>query len=176
MDIVIDGDVVTLPLAAGSTPAASARAWPPTWWSTEVLAAGAAGVCVNLGGDLRASGASHPERRRWTVAVEHPTCRQPARRPRPGRGAVATSTTLRRRWTVDGEPRHHLIDPGDRAPEHDRLELVTVVAGEAWQAEVLAKAVPPAWLAASVRLIDGSGPPAALIVDTAVGCAVPRAP
>ena len=56
-------------------------------------------------------------------------------------GAVATSTTLLRTWTVDGERRHHLIDPATGRPSDTDLTQVSVVAGEAWQAEVLAKAV-----------------------------------
>ena len=57
-------------------------------------------------------------------------------------GAVATSTTLRRRWTVDGEDRHHLIDPGTGSPVRDGpRRRSTVIAGSAWVAEVLAKAV-----------------------------------
>ena len=57
------------------------------------------------------------------------------------RGAVATSTTLRRRWHVGGEIRHHLIDPATGRPSDSNLTFVTVVAGHAWTAEVLAKAV-----------------------------------
>jgi thiamine biosynthesis lipoprotein len=56
-------------------------------------------------------------------------------------GAVATSTTLKRHWTAGGEHRHHLIDPRTGRPSTSDLELVAVVAGEAWRAEVLAKAV-----------------------------------
>jgi thiamine biosynthesis lipoprotein len=56
-------------------------------------------------------------------------------------GAVATSTTLRRRWRVDGESRHHLIDPWTGEPSQTDLTLTTVIAGSAVTAEVLAKAV-----------------------------------
>ena len=46
----------------------------------------------------------------------------PSRSPRLGitDGAAATSTTLRRRWSVDGETRHHLIDPTHRAAVDER--------------------------------------------------------
>jgi len=37
--------------------------------------------------------------------------------------------------------RHHLIDPRTGAPSDTDVSLATVVAGEAWMAEVLAKAV-----------------------------------
>jgi len=55
-------------------------------------------------------------------------------------GAVATSTTLRRRWTVAGDVRHHLIDPRTGLPSTSDVELITVVAGQAWLAEALATA------------------------------------
>ncbi|MGO9197832.1 MAG: FAD:protein FMN transferase [Acidimicrobiales bacterium] len=37
----------------------------------ELLQSGAAGVCVNLGGDLRAGGVP-PDGSGWTIAVDHP--------------------------------------------------------------------------------------------------------
>ena len=57
-----------------------------------------------------------------------------------GEGAVATSSRLRRRWSVDGQPRHHLIDPRAGHPVEGEVASVTVVAALGWQAEVLAKA------------------------------------
>jgi thiamine biosynthesis lipoprotein len=57
-----------------------------------------------------------------------------------GTGAIATSTRLRRAWTRAGEPVHHLIDPRTGLPAVSGVASVTVLAGEAWRAEVLAKA------------------------------------
>jgi thiamine biosynthesis lipoprotein len=42
---------------------------------------------------------------------------------------------------VGGEQRHHLVDPRTGAPSDSDLTFVSVVAGTAWEAEVLAKAV-----------------------------------
>jgi thiamine biosynthesis lipoprotein len=53
---------------------------------------------------------------------------------------VATSTSLRRRWTRAGEPVHHLVDPATGAPARSGLAAVTVVAATTAWAEVLAKA------------------------------------
>jgi thiamine biosynthesis lipoprotein len=104
-----------------------------------VLAGGADGACVNVGGDLRVSGVA-PDGA-WTVGIEHPW--QPAPLVLLGLrdGAVATSTPLRRRWEVGGETLHHLIDPATGQPSTTDLTLATVVTGEAWVAEVLAKTV-----------------------------------
>src|SRR4029077_21278987 len=104
----------------------------------ELLAAGAGGACVNLGGDVRVAGAS-PRGGACTCATEHEWSTCPLVRAGLVDGAVATSTTLRRAWHVDGEPRHHLIDPATGRPSATDLTAATVIAGEAWQAEVLAK-------------------------------------
>ena len=72
-------------------------------------------------------------------------------------GAVATSTTLRRRWTVEGRERHHLIDPWTGEPSESDLTLVSVVAGEAWIAEVLAKAELLRGSARVFDLVGGTG-------------------
>ena len=53
---------------------------------SELRAAGAAGVCVNLGGDLRAEGRA-PGGGSWVVGIEHPL--RPGRRHRPGRPRLA---------------------------------------------------------------------------------------
>ena len=56
-------------------------------------------------------------------------------------GAIATSTTLLRQWRIGDEVRHHLIDPGTGRPAVTDIGFATVVARDAWQAEVLAKAL-----------------------------------
>jgi thiamine biosynthesis lipoprotein len=103
------------------------------------MSAGADGVCINLGGDLRVLGTA-PEGS-WVIAVEHPSFTEPIAHIGLEYGAVATSTTLKRRWRADDGERHHLIDPHTGVPSTTDLTLATVIAGEAWIAEVLAKAV-----------------------------------
>lgn len=110
----------------------------------EALRMGAAGVCVNIGGDLRCAG-TPPSEHGWrvdirgaddferiesTVWIEH--------------GAVATSTMAARTWSGAGGQCHHIIDPhsgepvvrGGRAPE-----LASIIAEQAAWAEVFTKAV-----------------------------------
>ena len=124
--------------------------------AAELLDAGARGVCVNLGGDLRVAGEG-PAGDTWTVAVEHPGSPEPIARLGLADGAVATSTTLRRRWRVGGEPRHHLIDPRTGAPSATGVDLAAVVAGQAWLAEVLAKAVLMAGWRGASAVLAGTG-------------------
>ena len=56
-------------------------------------------------------------------------------------GAVATSSRLLRRWQTTAGEAHHLIDPTTGHPVQTEVVAATVVAGEAWWAEALSKAV-----------------------------------
>lgn len=147
---------VRLPAGSGFDPGGIGKGLAADIVAAEVLAAGARGVCVNLGGDLRVAGEG-PGGDTWTVAVEHPGSPEPIARLGLADGAVATSTTLRRRWRVGGEPRHHLIDPRTGVPSATGVDLAAVVAGQAWVAEVLAKAVLLAGWRGEAGVLAGTG-------------------
>jgi thiamine biosynthesis lipoprotein len=138
-DIEILDRLIRLPAGTGFDPGGVGKGLAADIVAEELQAAGATGACVNLGGDLRVFG-TNPDGDAWTVAVDHPLHAQPVTRLGITNGAVATSTTLRRRWTTGNETRHHLIDPTTGNPSTTDLTFVTVVAGYAWAAEVLAKA------------------------------------
>ena len=57
------------------------------------------------------------------------------------RGALATSSSLRRRWLQGDRQRHHLLDPRTGEPARSGLREVTVAAATCTQAEVAAKAI-----------------------------------
>jgi len=163
--IEIEGNRVRLPAAVGFDPGGIGKGLAADLVAAETMAAGAAGVCVNLGGDLRVAGEAPEHPSAWTVAVEHPAAPEPLALLGLHDGAVATSTTLRRRWTgPGGEERHHLIDPWTGAPSTSDLTLAAVVAGEGWVAEVLAKAVLLRGSEHAFDLVAGLGADA-LIVD-----------
>src|SRR5207244_11191700 len=109
-DIAVDGREVRLPAGTGFDPGGIGKGLAADMVVAEATASGAAGVCVNLGGDLRVTGLD-PTDAAWTVAVEHPLAATPLAYLGLRDGAVATSTTLRRRWQVEGQPRHHPLDP-----------------------------------------------------------------
>lgn len=97
----------------------------------------AAGVLVDVGGDLAVRGA-RKSGEPWPVAVANPL--------RPGeplavlalsKGGVATSGRDFRRWATG----HHLIDPRTGAPSTSLVLSATVVADAALTAEVAAKVV-----------------------------------
>ncbi len=130
--IVLDAaaGTVTLPAGVGFDPGGIGKGLAADLLTADLMGSGAAGACVNLGGDLRVAGAA-PGRRRWRVGV--PGVTAPVEL---GAGAVATSSKLERAW----ESGHHLIDPRTGLPADSGLRAVTVIAGSAWEAEVLAKA------------------------------------
>mgnify|MGYP002682665968 CR=1 FL=1 len=95
---------------------------------------------LNAGGDLRCAGAEEGVDG-WFVAVAaHGDAETPWEGPM--RGALATSTTRKRRWTTaSGEPAHHLIDPRTGLPAASAFDHVSVWHAETWVAECWAKAV-----------------------------------
>jgi thiamine biosynthesis lipoprotein len=102
-------------------------------------ARGALGACVNVAGDVRAAGAP-PSDRGWEIAVEDPY--DPSReltRVVVDDGAVCTSSRLLRNWKAAGRRVHHLIDPATGWPTRTDVSAATVVARQAWLAEVLTK-------------------------------------
>jgi FAD:protein FMN transferase len=138
--IEIIADTVRLPAGTGFDPGGIGKGLAADIVTDELRAAGAEGVCVNLGGDVRVEGAG-PTGGGWTVTIDYPERARPIARVGLACGAVVTSTSLQRRWRVGGEIRHHLIDPATGLPSDSNLTFVSVVAGHAWTAEVLAKAV-----------------------------------
>jgi len=97
---------------------------------------GVAFAAVNAGGDLAVHGVP-PDDDLWSVDVEA----YPGGTVNLTSGALATSSILRRRWTVDGYARHHLLDPRTGMPVQNELAQVSVAASTCRQAEVAAKAV-----------------------------------
>ncbi|MFT7601478.1 MAG: thiamine biosynthesis lipoprotein [Acidimicrobiales bacterium] len=109
--------------------------------SRRAIELGAEGVLINLGGDLRVRGAG-PDEGGWVVSVAEPSIGpDEITRLRLATGAVATSTTRRRTWASPHGRRHHLLDPASGQPQDGGADLVTVVAGEGWWAEVAATAL-----------------------------------
>jgi len=100
--------------------------------AAEILAT--AGPClVNAGGDIATRGGV------WTVAVETPDA--PLALELSGSCALATSGRDSRRWRRAGRGLHHIIDPVTGEPSASDLLRVTVVARDAVDAEVTAKAL-----------------------------------
>ena len=166
-DIEVVGNRVRLPPGTGFDPGGIGKGLAADIVAVEVMGRGAGGVCINIGGDLRVIGQG-PTEGGWVVAIEHPWSTEPVLTVGLADGAVATSTTLRRTWAVDGERRHHLIDPSTGLPSDTDLTLVSVVAGEAWIAEVLAKAILLRGSEHPFDILGGTGAEALAVDDRGV--------
>jgi thiamine biosynthesis lipoprotein len=117
------------------------KGWAADVVAGELLASGAEGVCINLGGDLRVAGEA-PSDAGWIIAIDNPyRPGHPLRSIGLAAGAVATSSRLRRRWMRAGHEMHHIIDPRTGRPSTTTIAAVTIVAAEAWVAEVMATAM-----------------------------------
>ena len=153
---------VTLPPGIHLDPGGIAKGYAADLLCADLRAAGAAGVCVNLGGDLRVSGIA-PQGGPWAVAVPHPHGGQAATLQLTD-GAATTSSPLRRAWQVGGRRAHHLIDPHTGQPANTSILQATMVTAEAWRAEVAAKAAFLAGLPDALPLATRLGAEA-LVVD-----------
>jgi thiamine biosynthesis lipoprotein len=135
---------ISLPAGVGIDPGAIGKGLAADIIAAELFEAGAAGVLINLGGDLAFVGNTE-DGTSWSIGVEDE--RLPvddaARVLRvfefpegSTTAGIATSTTLKRRWARGR--RHHVIDPRTGGMSVSDLVQVTVVADEAWQAEITA--------------------------------------
>jgi FAD:protein FMN transferase len=164
--VLIDADagVVQLPAGTALDPGGLGKGLAADIVTTELLAAGATGALVEIGGDLRAAGTS-PGGDGWLIDVDTATDDQV--HVRIIDGAVATSTSRLRTWIAHGESRHHLLDPATLRPSAGAAVSCTVVAGSGAWAEAFTKvafAHAPAeaierlerlGLAASITVADG---------------------
>ena len=145
---------VTLPAGVGIDPGAIGKGLAADIIVTEIMAAGASGVLVNLGGDIVFAGLTNSgdgaAADQWVIGVEDERVETnlgadggervkhwlsfPAGT---ARSAVATSTILKRKW-ADG--RHHVIDPRTGDISRGDLVQVTVAAKSGAAAESAATA------------------------------------
>jgi thiamine biosynthesis lipoprotein len=164
--IVVDPvlSTVMLPRGVGFDPGGIGKGYAADLVVAELVAQGAAGACVNLGGDLRVEGTA-PGGGSWAVAIEHPLTRHPAAILCLRSGAVATSSRTRRAWGRPEGRVHHLIDPATGRSASSGLASATVVAARAWQAEVLAKAAFVAGRREGLAILEANGTEGLLIDD-----------
>lgn len=156
--------VVRLPLGTHVDAGGIGKGYAADLVVAELVQRGATSACVNVGGDLRVSGTS-PDGGPWLVEVEDPWD-GPSRATLALReGAVATTSRVRRAWSTDAGEAHHLVDPAWGEPARSGLACVTVVSGEAWRAEVLAKAAFIGGLHEGTRLVEREQAAALFVAD-----------
>ena len=163
--IEVDDDGVRLPHGVRLDLGGIAKGYAADQVAHELRQAGAPGVCVNLGGDVRVSGRSADDTE-WTIGIADPFDEQADLcAVALDEGAVATSSRRRRRWRRGTRELHHLIDPRTGEPSQSTLVAVTVVAGETHWAEVFAKAALVAGIDAGAQLLQAHGLSALLVTS-----------
>ncbi len=141
-DVAIDPAqrTVTVPVGVVLDPGGIGKGLAADLVVAELLAAGARGALVGIGGDLSCAG-EPPLPDGWHVTIERPD--------KPATdlgtfaitgGGVATSSTRSRRWTHEGRPHQHVVDPATGTESRTDLAAVTVVARTGWLAEAHATA------------------------------------
>jgi thiamine biosynthesis lipoprotein len=131
--------LVWLPEGVGIDPGGIGKGLAADIVAEELLASGARGALVNLGGDLRVVGAPD-DSPVWAVDVDDPSTGAPATTVALVDGGLATSSTEKRAWWHDGRAVHHVIDPATGTSTDRSIIGASVIAREAWRAEVLTKA------------------------------------
>ncbi len=132
--------LVWLPAGVGIDPGGIGKGLAADIVAEELVADGALGALVNIGGDIRVVG-TPDDGAFWRVDIRDPFTEQPVTQVALIDGGVATSSALRRRWRHDGLDAHHLIDPATGTSTNRDVVGASVIASEAWRAEVLTKAV-----------------------------------
>jgi FAD:protein FMN transferase len=138
--IEIGADRVRLPPLVALDPGAIGKGLAGDIVCRELLAHGAHGVVVSVGGDVVVAGAPQwggP----WGVDVASPGGGAPLARLGLRGGAVATSAPGARRWRRGGVAVHHVVDPATGRPVAGGPRSATVVAGAGWWAEAWATAL-----------------------------------
>jgi thiamine biosynthesis lipoprotein len=131
-----DRSEVTLPDDAGFDPGGIGKGLAADIVVDEVMALGALGACVNIGGDLRVEGLAPDGERRWVVALGEPGDEVAPNIGLEG-GGVATSTITKRAWFDGDVTRHHVIDPATGRSSRG-VVTVTAISRTAASAEVSA--------------------------------------
>jgi thiamine biosynthesis lipoprotein len=119
---------------------------------------------VSIGGDVRVAGVP-PAGEAWQIDVTDEVGGGRAATIAVFDGAVATSTTLRRRWASATGEAHHVIDPSLDRPARAGVAAATVVAGSGWCSEVFSTAALVASPADGMRLVTGAGAELLLVTD-----------
>lgn len=140
--LAVAGGSVRVPSGAGLDPGGLGKGVAADLVMADLLDAGSTWAVVSLGGDIRLGGTHLAVTGQWVEVEKLSDPDAPRERVHVVDGAVATSSTAKRRWTsLDGEELHHLLDPATGLPAHTNRRSATVHATTAWWADVVAKCV-----------------------------------
>lgn len=132
-------DHVIVPRGTTLDPGGIAKGFTADLIAQLALDKGAYGVMAEIGGDIVVQGDA-PDGVAWRLGVEDPFATEShASIVRLQRGAVATSSQLKRRFGDGETATHHLINPATHSSAVAKAQTVTVIAASGSRAEVLTK-------------------------------------
>lgn len=154
---------VRLPRGVAVDPGAVGKGLAADLAAADLIAAGALGACVNVGGDVRVTGPAS-DGTAWRVGVP---CGDGAEQVWAVEdGGVATSSPARRRWSTASGKQHHLVDPRTGRSVRTHLRSISVAAPTGWQAEVVATTgAVGGWAAVEQLCVDVGGQALAVTTD-----------
>lgn len=129
----IEGDRVRLTGTGMLDLGGIAKGWTVDRVAEQLEAAGATGWVVDGGGDIRVGG--QPPDGEWRLGIGDDYAIGLVT------GAVATSSSRKRRWRTLGGEGHHILDPRTGKPSAGAVDTAVVVAHDAITADVLATAL-----------------------------------
>ncbi|MFA9277656.1 MAG: FAD:protein FMN transferase [Rhodoluna sp.] len=137
--IKFSDDHVIVPTGTTLDPGGIAKGFTADLIAQHAIDKGAYGAMVEIGGDIVVQGDA-PDGVAWRLGVEDPYAPEAhASIVRLQRGAVATSSQLKRRFGVGETSTHHLINPVTHSSATAEAQTVTVIAASGARAEVLTK-------------------------------------
>ncbi len=96
------------------------------------------GVLISLGGDIATAGPGPVDG--WQVLVQDDPEQPASQVSLPAGGALATSSTQRRRWRNAGRDVHHVLDPRTGQPASAHWRTVSIAAGSCVEANTISTA------------------------------------
>jgi thiamine biosynthesis lipoprotein ApbE len=152
---------------------ATAKAWAADRAAAAVHEATGAGSLLSLGGDVATAGTAPEDGWRIYVTDDHrcaPGCGQ-GQTISIKSGGIATSSTAVRRWSHEGQTRHHIIDPTTGAPVASRWRTVSVAAETCLDANIASTAA-LIRRASAAEWLQRLGLPARLVGNDGAVCTI----
>jgi thiamine biosynthesis lipoprotein len=156
------GRELTVPAGVELDLGATAKAFTADWCARTVARRCATGVLVSLGGDIATAGPA-PEGG-WRVLVAGTPGDPSTLVTLPAGGALATSSTLSRRWRLGDATLHHILDPRTGEPASLTWRSASVAAWRCVDANI-ATTTAIVRGARAGRWLDELGLPARLVAE-----------
>jgi FAD:protein FMN transferase len=136
--VELDGRRLRVPPGVSLDLGATAKAWAADRSATLVADRLGVGALVSLGGDIATEGAA--SQGDWSILVSDGPGQPEAHVSLPTGTALATSSTISRRWRRGGQSMHHVLDPRTSMPAPTVWRTVSVAARTCVEANTLTTA------------------------------------